>query len=116
MTFDELVDKIGGGMVQEYFLPHSDDTRENALPGQFVYENNDSDTVIGFVSMVSQFGFNICLFDAKKRTELPEEARPRSGAQDLDWVTRQLEYALQENPAMREHWITAVNTKPLELQ
>ena len=114
MKFDELVRKIDDH-VQEYYLPYLDEEqRELVRPGQFVHENNDSDMVVGFISMRSDHGYNICLFDARHIDALPAHARPRSGRQDMDWVAEQLEFALLENPGMRKHWIDAVNGKTVD--
>ena len=94
--------------VQEYFLPFNEGQEELVRSGQFVYENNDSDIVCGFISTVNEYGYNICLFDALDTQALPVYAHLCAGPQSIDWVMQKLELALLANPSMREQWVKAL--------
>lgn len=49
-------------ITQRYKLPASDENKELAQPGQFVFANNDSDTVIGFINSIDEY-LEIVLFE-----------------------------------------------------
>jgi len=50
-------------MITQHYRINIPQPRPELNPGQFVFANNDSDTVIGFISSVNDTWFSIMLFE-----------------------------------------------------
>lgn len=75
-----------------------------AKPAQFVFENNDSNEIIGFIFSVSEDDYiTIALFEPK---ELPDAAIILEEEITEDELTTLLAMALADNPSMRKYWDT----------
>ena len=69
-----------------------------AKPGQFVFKNNDSDEIIGFIDFVSDKEISMMLFEPD---DLPEGST--SISETCDWLKR-LKEIFEEDPEMEEYW------------
>jgi len=86
-------------ITQHYKLKANLDHLVNARPGQFVFENDESDDVIGFIDFVSDKEIAIMLFEPKV-IDVPEAINISSQA---DWLHR-LQEILNEDADIRELW------------
>ena len=87
-------------LTQHYKLKATPEHIENALPGQFVFESNDDNTVIGFIDFVSDCEIAIMLFGPK---EISDDIGAINIAEECDFYSRLTEI-FDENPDMGEMW------------
>ena len=94
--------------VQRYRLRMSEDNFENARPGQFVFRNNASNQVSGFISAVDsdRYEMEICTFDPVPLTEYM--IRVVDEMLTMDQIKVLLQQALEKNPEMKSEWATAL--------
>lgn len=86
-------------ITQHYKLPASLDNIRNGKPGQFVYESNDSDNIIGFVDFVSDSHIAFILFEPK---EISYEGAVNI-SDNVDWEYR-LQEIIDEDQEIGELW------------
>lgn len=99
--------------MQLYWVPWLEYPRGQAdlpRPGQFVFKNNDSDTLSGFIAGVD---YNcerslFCLFEPDD-LDLPEAEVLSAAISDAE-VMERLHLALEANPALKPQWIEAVQS------
>lgn len=72
-----------------------------ARPGQFVFEDDDSTELSGFVCAAENKEVRICTFAP---IDLPENAFDVEESLELDKVMELLDNALKHNPDMKEEW------------
>jgi hypothetical protein len=72
-----------------------------AKPGQFVFEDNNSNELTGFICAADNKEVRICAFAP---IELPENAFDVQEIIELDKVMELLDNALKHNPDMKEEW------------
>lgn len=86
-------------ITQHYKFPVTIEHIREARPGQFVYESNDSDDIIGFVDFVSDSHIAIILFEPK---EISYEGAVNI-SDNIDWEDR-LQEIIDEDPEIGELW------------
>lgn len=92
--------------VQVYKLPSSVENMLIAKPAQFVFANNESNMVIGFIAGVDAQFLSICLFEPIDISELPRDAMPIHSQVD---ASEMLNLAFIQNPAMRQEWLDVLD-------
>ena len=86
-------------LTQHYKFPVTLEHIKEAKPGQFVFESNDSDKIIGFVDFVSDTHIAFMLFD-------PTEISYKDAiniSDNVDWEAR-LKEIITEDPEIAEIW------------
>lgn len=78
------------------------DSNPDIKPAQWVFESNDSDTIIGFIFKVNQETSDVVLFEQQDSSvynivNINSYLTPRE-------VATLLRQAIKDNPAMQEHW------------
>ena len=87
-------------ITQHYKLKATTDHIREGRPGQFVFDHNESDKVIGFIDFVSDESICIMLFEP---TDLPDSIGATSISESCDWRHR-LTDILAEDREVREMW------------
>ena len=89
---------------QLYRVILTEDAREHAFVAGFVFPDNNSDVITGFITEIDkeQNELEICLF--KQAQYLPENCLILEEKMSSKDVQILLARALRENPEMVEHW------------
>ena len=99
--------------AQLYTLDYPNEEVANSVaPGQFVFLDDDSHEVMGFVADVSDTFMTICLF--KPHDELPPGITIIEEELTDDEVIDMLEEAVLANPAVEEQWMEALGGPTLQ--
>lgn len=98
--------------MQLYWVPWSEFPRgpdDLPRPGQFVFKDNDSDTLSGFIAEVDYKGERslLCLF-APDDLDVPDAEVVNERISD-DEVMARLQSALDQNPTIKPQWIEALS-------
>lgn len=83
------------------------DEPKRCKPGQFVYANNESNIVIGFISHVEG---SEAIFTIFHPIELPVNAINIAEKLSPAQVTELLKTSIEKNPEMEQEWINLVLT------
>lgn len=85
--------------TQHYKMKASTENLEFAKPGQFVFANNESEDLVGFIDFVSDCEICIILFEPTD--DLVEDKIHI--AETCDWVSR-LKEIMADDPDMEDMW------------
>lgn len=76
-----------------------------AMPAQFVFENDDSNVVKGFIYEVNSIFITIVLFEPIPKIKGVTVLEHKITSEQYNQYLKQ---ALLNNPIMREHWVAAL--------
>ncbi len=90
-------------MIQEYYVTLTEEARESARPAQFVYTDNASDLIAGFISEVDLDNnrMRLTLFEPCEESEYMIDSVEELSMED---IRLRLVESLKANPDMMDSW------------